>query len=56
MGFSRHDVDHFYNVLRHVIGRWLSLANSPGFGMTEVFPLRNREVTLGLLESWLEMF
>ena len=42
MGFSRHDVNHFYNVLRHVIGLWLSLANSPGFGMTDGFPPENQ--------------
>ena len=42
MGFSRHDVNHFYNVFRHVIGRWLSLENSPDFGMTDVFPPENQ--------------
>ena len=42
MGFSRHDVNHFYNVLWHVIGRWLSLANSPRFGMTNVVPPENQ--------------
>ena len=42
MGFSRHYVNHLYNVFRHVIGRWLSLAHSPGFGMKDVFPPENQ--------------
>ena len=38
MGFKRHDVNHLYSVIRHVIGLWFSLVNSPGLGIKVVFP------------------
>ena len=34
---------HFYKVFKQVIGRWLSLVNSHGFGNKLVFPPENHK-------------
>ena len=44
-GFKRHDVNHFYMVLRKVIDLWFSLKNSPAFEIREVFPSANQNGT-----------
>ena len=38
IGGSKHEVNHLYWLLRHVIGLWFWLENSPGFGSKRVFP------------------
>ena len=40
---SRHEVYHLYIVFRQAIERWLSLRNSPGLGMSVVFPSENHK-------------
>ena len=38
---NRHEVYHLYRLFRQVIGRWLSLLNSPGLGIRVVSPSEN---------------
>ena len=40
---NRHEVYHLYRLFRQVIGRWLSLLNSPGLGIRVVVPSENHK-------------
>ena len=40
---NRHVVYHLYRLFRQVIGRWLSLLNSPGLGIRVVLPSENHK-------------